>query len=506
VAGEGWIGLDAPVPELWLAPAAVGLALASGLGMVAFEVDLPDYHFGWRQIISLFAGAAFVLAMLPPVAATVTGRWELPGTDYDKALAFMRTEADAEPFRSLWLGDAAVLPGVGFALEAPGVDDLGPDRTLTYLTSEQGVPSLAEHWPGTPGAATTQIEHAVRAAASGDTARLGALLAPMGVRYVVVPLAPAPYPQGEPRRYDPADLLATLEAQLDLDSVTVNPGVRVYRNAAWGPARALLPADTQIPGAELATTERTLPALAGAPVALPGGDHGTEHEGTIDRPGTVYLAESGGDAWSLEVDGEPAERTESLGWASAFRVDRAGEASLSFETPVGRWLALAGQVLLWIVAVAYLLRVRVVEDERDTLPVGGPVAPAHVVVTPNSTEPAGGRRRPARSVADLSPDAPTTSVRVLTGADADADADTEDAATEPGARGPAPAEHPTDPEPSDGTAPDGPQGDAPEVQPRDDDASAEPADLPTIAVPAITIEGPAPTGRGSRRRRGKRNR
>ena len=42
-------------------PAAVGLALSAGLGMAAFEVDLPDYHFGWRQIVSLLAGAAFVL-------------------------------------------------------------------------------------------------------------------------------------------------------------------------------------------------------------------------------------------------------------------------------------------------------------------------------------------------------------------------------------------------------------------------------------------------------------
>ena len=250
VEGQGWLSVDLPAPEVLLAPAAVGLAVATALGMVAFEVDLPDYHFGWRQIVSLLAGAAFVIAVVPAWSGVVSGRWELPRGDFARSLAFMREEADAEPMRALWLGDAGVLPGVGWALDAPGIDDLGEDRVLAYLTSERGVPTISEHWPGAEGAATPLVADAVRVAASGGTSRLGALLAPMGVRYVVVPLGPAPDPFAENRRYDPDDLLATLEAQLDLDGVTVNPGVRVYRNAAWGPTRALLPPGTQPGGPE----------------------------------------------------------------------------------------------------------------------------------------------------------------------------------------------------------------------------------------------------------------
>ena len=404
VEGQGWLEVDLPAPEVLLAPAAVGLAVAAALGMVAFEVDLPDYHFGWRQIVSLLAGAAFVIAVVPAWSGVVSGRWELPRGDFARSLAFMREEADAEPMRALWLGDAGVLPGVGWTLDAPGIDDLGDDRVLAYLTSERGVPTISEHWPGAEGAATPLVADAVRIAASGGTSRLGALLAPMGVRYVVVPLGPAPDPFAENRRYDPADLLATLEAQLDLDGVTVNPGVHVYRNAAWGPARALLPPGTTPGGPD--TASPTVPELVGAPVALPGGDDVTDHSGVLDAPSDVYLASAGGERWSLAVDGQAAERTDAFGWASSFSADSPGSAQLRFDTPTSRTLALVGQVLVWLLAVIYLLRVRVVEDERDTLAVDAPVSRSHVVLGPEPGSSGDADATP--------PDAPTMAVPVVT--------------------------------------------------------------------------------------------
>jgi GT2 family glycosyltransferase len=382
-SGQGWLDIDLPAPEVWLAPAAVGVALATGLGMVAFEVDLPDYHFGWRQIASLLAGAAFVLAILPGLSATASGRWELPRGDFDRALAFMTGQAEAEPFRALWLGDAGVLPGHGWALDVEEVDDLGEGRVAAYATTEVGVPSLTEHWAGEAGGATPDLAAAMAAAASGQTARLGALVAPMGVRYVVVPLGPAPDPYARSRTYDPAPILAVLEAQLDLDSVTVNPGVRVYENAAWAPARALLAPGAPLPQDGTAGVD-DLAALEGARPVLDGGAAGASHSGTIDEPGTVYLADGGGDAWELTVDGARAERTDAFGWASAFTVEQGGSASLGFATPGWRLPALIGQVLLWVLAIGYLLRVRVVEDERDELAVDASIRPPHVVIRPTT--------------------------------------------------------------------------------------------------------------------------
>ncbi len=86
---------------------------------------------------------------------------------------------------------------------------------------------------------------------------------------------------------------------------------------------------------------------------------------------------------SSSVDGHDVDRAEALGWASVYAVDQPGDASLAFDTPSTRYLALAGQVLLWVLALGYLLRVRVREDERTELlgpDAGG--SSTHVVVRP----------------------------------------------------------------------------------------------------------------------------
>ena len=58
-----------PSASVVLVISALGIALAAGLGMAAFESDLPDYHFGWRQLLSLLAAAAFVVALGPALGA-----------------------------------------------------------------------------------------------------------------------------------------------------------------------------------------------------------------------------------------------------------------------------------------------------------------------------------------------------------------------------------------------------------------------------------------------------
>ncbi|MEJ5254703.1 MAG: glycosyltransferase family 2 protein [Acidimicrobiales bacterium] len=361
---QGWISSDVGPASMLLAPAAVGVALAAAMGMAAFEVDLPDYHFGWRQISSLFAGAALVLATLPIIAGSVDGRWEQPAGDYSRTLGFLDHEGEQEPFRVLWVGEASVLPLAGWELDREAADRLAPGVRLAYATSDSGTPTLADRWSTTEGP-TPALGEALATAAAGSTSRLGALLAPMGVRYIVVPQALAPEPYSEPS-YDASGLRAMLESQLDLSSVTA-AGVVVYQNDAWGPTRALLAAGIDVPADAGSPLQRTFPAVQGAPVAL-GETVGYQHfGGTIDQPSTVYLAEASSDRWVLEVGGEQASRTTALGWANAFAVDTQGEATLRFDTPSTRALMLAGQAVLWLAAVVYLMRVRVVHDERRPL-------------------------------------------------------------------------------------------------------------------------------------------
>jgi GT2 family glycosyltransferase len=373
--GQGWLSEYLPSPSMLLVPSALGVALAAGLGMAAFEIDLPDYHFGWRQIVSLLAAGSFIVALGPALMSSFSGRWDMPRGDFNRSLSFLGDGTTDGAYRVLWLGDAAALPLQGWALDAPAVDDLGPDRTLAYATTISGTPSIAEQWAGSDSGATSNLARALQTASDGGTARLGALLSPMAVRYVVVTVAPAPDPYARSRASVPSDLLAVLDAQLDLASITVNPGMRVYRNSAWAPGITELPSETQLPNGGPSLADRTDLALQGSTAVLTDSTGFAEYKGELPDAGEIYVA-SAGDGWQLKVDGQSLQRNSAFGWSSSFTANDGGVATLSFDTPLTRKALVAGQVVLWILVVVYLLRVRVREDERtDLLPVA-PVDPA----------------------------------------------------------------------------------------------------------------------------------
>jgi GT2 family glycosyltransferase len=361
---QDWLPVAMPSPEALLVPAAAGIALASAMGMAAFEVDLPDYHFGWRQILSVLAGAALVLAVLPAIGATVEGRWEMPRGDYARALGFVDAEGEQDPFRVVWIGEPSVLPLASWPLDEASYGQ-SSDGEFAYATSDDGTPDLDDRWHSFSDETTRQLGDALAIAGEGGTSRLGSLLAPMGVRYLVVPLGPAPEP--EPATSQPDAILATLDAQLDLSPVTT-AGVVLYRNNAWGPTRALLPADTPVPEGGPSLAQRFFPEVEGAPVALPDTEAPQSFSGSIDTPSEVYLAEAASDDWRVEVEGADAPRSDALGWANQFDVSDTGAATLRFVTPPLRYAMLIGQILLWVAALVYLLRVRVVTDERRSLP------------------------------------------------------------------------------------------------------------------------------------------
>jgi hypothetical protein len=193
--GQGWLGTLVPVPDVLMAPSVAALALAGAAGMAAFERDLSGYRAGWRQVASLVAAVAMVVALMPVIGSAFGGRWDLPTRDIDDKLAFMADERAAEPFRVLWVTEADLLPLAGWPLDAPslGTDAVNDtSATLLWGTTDNGLPGPDNLFTVAPPPGSEQLAQALSAAASGDTDRLGALLGPMGVRYIVVPLRLAP--------------------------------------------------------------------------------------------------------------------------------------------------------------------------------------------------------------------------------------------------------------------------------------------------------------------------
>jgi GT2 family glycosyltransferase len=340
-AGRGWLGVPVPQPEVLLALAAAAVALAVALGVVAFFIDLPGYAFGLRQVVAVLAAIAVAVGAVPVVVAAGGGRWRMPQSDQAQLLGWMPAEQESGSFRVLWVGNPDVLPLQGWRL-SDGV---------AYGTSRNGVPDATDLWPQSSQGATSLLARDVNIARAGRTTRLGHLLAPMAVRYLALPTRLAPGAAG-PRSPLPTDLVAALQSQLDLKQLPSDPSLLLYENVAWTPQRSVLSAEA----ADASRLRR--PDAAGA-VDMAGSDQVLPHvRGPLSFSGSVVsgqellFGEAASSRWKLTVDGETQAHHTAFGFANGYTVGSDGSAQLRYRTPVTRYLVVAIELALWVLAIA----------------------------------------------------------------------------------------------------------------------------------------------------------
>jgi GT2 family glycosyltransferase len=346
---EGHLPVGLPTPEVVLAPVAAALALAAALGLAAFEVDLRAYRFGWRQVLSVAAALGVVLGALPLASGLIDGRWQMPDRDYGASVDGIVDTRGRAAFRVLWVGQPEVLPVAAWRY----------DDDVAYAATDRGAPTVLDRFTGGPPGPTPLLADALRLAETRRTNRLGHLLAPMGVRYLVVPSQLSPTSTGaDGRRPVPGRLVDTLDQQLDLEEVPVREGLLVYRNTAWVSERAVLP---EREGDRTSFTDAVADDLTDGEAALRDDDGAVGARGVVPAEGDLLVATASDPGWEVRVDGVPLGRSEAYGWANQFAATRTGPAVLSYDTPVARRLAAAGQVLLWLVVLVVWRRSRAAE-------------------------------------------------------------------------------------------------------------------------------------------------
>ncbi|HZP31483.1 MAG TPA: glycosyltransferase family 2 protein [Acidimicrobiia bacterium] len=321
-------------PEGPLTLAALGLALAAGIGIGAFADELRRARFGWRQLAALAAGAGVALVAVGFAADAVDGRWHAPSDDWQHQLAFTSDQGYQGTFRILWLGRAEVLPLDPF--DAGG-------GSLSYSLTRNGPGDVRELLRAPERGDDAVVRDAVALATGQRTNRLGRLLAPMGVRYVAVLSTTGPGGQGDP---PPPGVTASLAEQLDLARLHAPSGLVLYENLAWIPERAEIkgPAAAQVPTGNVDPSRSALRTdlsadavpLGSAPVA----------------PGTALLGQAHDADWKATAGGHELRHERAFGWANAFRVPARSTVSIVFDGQSGHdGLLLAGAVP-WIVLLA----------------------------------------------------------------------------------------------------------------------------------------------------------
>ncbi len=338
-SSAGYLPVWAANAPIYLALAAVGEALIVGLGLSSVLSGLGRESFGLRQIgtalLAIVLGGGIVLQS----AGAMVGGWAVGGpAALPPAWAVVSSSAKGD-FRVLWVGGDSGAPFV-----APGGDPEGvaPNGTSTLrfgLTGRAGI-SGVDMGRALTGPGERYLERALEEIVSGSTTHGGALLAPLGVRFVVA------------ERDDlPADVAATFGAQVDLDREGTS-GLLIYRNAATLPPAAVLPADEEVAriagSAELGAIEQLPSFRPSALSAAPGG-----WVGEASAPGLVVVSTEFDPEWRLEIaNGGSVRPSEAFGWstdfgspAGALRVRYAGQWVRTMETIV---LGLLWLAALWV--------------------------------------------------------------------------------------------------------------------------------------------------------------
>ncbi len=322
--------------EVMLVPALVAVAVGNGLAVSAFEQDLHGHRLSWRQPVAFAAACAVVVGLLPGVRGLASGRWGAPTGDEAAPLRLAGAVDDQENARTLWLGDPGSLPAPGWAL-TPG---------FAFTVTSGLEPRLDDLWPTPPARAERVVSDAIDAASANTTHRLGQLLGPSAVRYVIV----------RHRRADgttavtPVGLSEVLRRQLDLRELVLGDDqLQVFENQSWLPSRAQLSANAAKASRQQGTSSLIAADLSGsAPVLI--AQSSTLAQGPV-QAGEVYLAATTAAGWHLGVDGVEAIRHPAFGWANSFTVPSGGSASLHYTTSPTRLVWIVAQIALWTVAL-----------------------------------------------------------------------------------------------------------------------------------------------------------
>ena len=350
--------IDLPAAGVLLVPVAVGLAISAAAAIAAFDLDVRGENFGWRQPLGILASVAVIVGLAPGIVALTDGSFQVPTTPLARLLDASLPDASEDgDYNVLLVGDPRLFPvpateyrdGVGWAI----IDD--------------GPLDVRDRWMPPSNAAAELVTTALDEMASTSTLRAGRLLAPLSIRYVVVPEFdgvastvndPLPLPTG---------LVPALEDQLDL--VAVRPGLptlEAFENRAWLPTRAQLDeagaTASDAAGAEvLVRTD-----LSASEPLFVGADQLDPTTDDVDG-GVVHLGIPFDDAWSLSVDGTPIDSRRAFGETTAFDVPVSGVGELRYDSSALRWLAVAMQVALWMAAIVIAARVRVSVGRREPL-------------------------------------------------------------------------------------------------------------------------------------------
>jgi hypothetical protein len=251
--------------------------------------------------------------------------------------------------------------------------------TVAFAVADDGELTMRDRWVK-PSKLSSNVESALHAIIWRETVRGGRLLAPLAVRYVVVPQIdggestiskPLPLPEG---------LLAALSTQLDFRRVYIASDLVIYENMAWVPSLSVLDENSSALSKQ-AGDEVLLSSELRSTMPIARFDDAASVETEVGAS-TVYLAVPFSDRLRLEVSGADVRPRVAFGGTTAFDVVDGGLATLRYSKPISQYFFVLVQSLLWllvIIAVFDIGRIKrrlIQARKREVIVVGSHDSPA----------------------------------------------------------------------------------------------------------------------------------
>ena len=347
-AGAWWL----PEVGVLLAPVGFGLALGAGTLYSSFHLDVRGGRFGLRQPLSVLALVSLAVGVVPAAAVAVDGRWEQPSTTFVRQLDELLVDPSVDgDYRVLVVGDPELVPGAD-CFFADGI---------AYSLVSAGRFDLDETWPAPGRVEERVIDDVFASMASRATARAGRLMAPFGVRYVVVPVVDRVRSTSASPRPVPDGLIDALREQLDLRAVYSPASMIVFENQQWIPITAMLGSSAAVASESGGASSLARTEFGDSRPVLTGTSAWSKRVESVSA-GVLHLGVPYDDRWTARVDGRSVAGEGSFGSVMAFVIDEPNAVSLHYDRPFSRWLWLIVQIVTWAVVIARLRPRRRVQD------------------------------------------------------------------------------------------------------------------------------------------------
>ena len=348
---------------------ACGLALGAGaLASFVFDDELTLAYRWWKPVVACAVVASF-LGALPAVSMAVGGSWNQSKT----AIADLYTQMQDNPpegdYNVVYVGRSEVLP----------VSSLRVSDEVAFAVADDGELTMRDRWVK-PNDLSSNVESALHAIIWRETVRGGRLLAPLAVRYVVVPQIDGGESTIEKPLPLPEDLLAALSTQLDFRRVYLASDLVIYENMAWVPSLSILDDNSSAlskqAGDEVLLSSElksTMPIARVGDVASVATEVGAS---------TVHLAVPFSNQLRLDVAGADVQPRVAFGGTTAFDVSDGGPATLKYKTPISQYLFIVVQSLLWLLVMVAVFDIGRIQRRisqarnREVIVVGDQVSPA----------------------------------------------------------------------------------------------------------------------------------